>query len=396
MSLLPDHRRVGAEVRGVGVVQSVARVVRARPPQTRARSPWQPPPLATFRDPFAILSIDVSHFAPRGAAGRILTTLRGSPRRVERGVAGEDAHRALRVRDILAPVRLRATGLAGLGERRACRPAAAAAVPSLREGVVAGERVQLVPRARAVLVPDARRPDDPRRRAAISAASGRARWVRGSRGCSPPGAGRTRTRSRASTGPRPPTARSRRSRDPCYARDAVCGSRQRHVLLVWVSLCAKVREKPRATLQKARRAPPAQRPAAAGGPRDVSHLPRPRSRARRARRRRPGVAFVDASRPPRTTRSTGFATADARSDAETFVSGADGDGPPPPGDPRGGRRRRRGHVLRGGAVPPAPARRRGACDRRGRGQERAPGGARDQERRGGAHRGEAGHGRCRG
>lgn len=45
----------------------------------------------------------------------------------------------------------------------------------------------------------------------------------------------------------------------------------------------------------------------------------------------PGVAFVDASRPPEDDEiPCGFATADARSDAETFVSGADGDGPPPP------------------------------------------------------------------
>ena len=45
----------------------------------------------------------------------------------------------------------------------------------------------------------------------------------------------------------------------------------------------------------------------------------------------PGVAFVDASRPPEDDEiPCGFAIADARSDAETFVSGADGDGPPPP------------------------------------------------------------------
>ena len=45
----------------------------------------------------------------------------------------------------------------------------------------------------------------------------------------------------------------------------------------------------------------------------------------------PGVAFVDAWRPPEDDEiPCGFATADARSDAETSVSGADGDGPPPP------------------------------------------------------------------
>ena len=44
----------------------------------------------------------------------------------------------------------------------------------------------------------------------------------------------------------------------------------------------------------------------------------------------PGVAFVDASRPEDDEIPCGFAIADARSDAETFVSGADGDGPPPP------------------------------------------------------------------
>ena len=44
----------------------------------------------------------------------------------------------------------------------------------------------------------------------------------------------------------------------------------------------------------------------------------------------PGVAFVDASRPPEDDEiPCGFATADARSDAETSFFGADGDGPPP-------------------------------------------------------------------
>ena len=44
----------------------------------------------------------------------------------------------------------------------------------------------------------------------------------------------------------------------------------------------------------------------------------------------PGVAFVDASRPPEDDEiPCGFATADARSDAEMSFFGADGDGPPP-------------------------------------------------------------------
>ena len=216
--LLPDHRRVGAGPRRRR--PGAARVV--VPPASNAGAlSMATASLATFAI-LSCLSIE-SYFAARGAAGRILIPSADRRDASNAGVAGRRASRPSR-RDIPAP----AAGRDGTRGTRGTPPAA----PRRRRRALSAKASWPVnasssparPRRAPSRRQATRRSEMPR---GDSAASGRAVGP-GSRGF-PARNRRTRTRSRASTGPRPPTARSRRSRDPCYARDAVCGSRQRHV-----------------------------------------------------------------------------------------------------------------------------------------------------------------------